>query len=50
LLLAQTVAIAIMGFVIVWRRRHDWWRALAAASLGAVASIVMSKVVERLLG
>jgi hypothetical protein len=31
-LLAQTVAIATMGFLLVWRRGRDWWRALAAGA------------------
>lgn len=49
-LLAQTVAITVFLFVIVWSQRYSWLHAFAAAGFGAVSSIVMSKVVERLLG
>lgn len=46
---AQTIGISIMAFVIVWRGRHDVWRSLAAASIGAAISLVAVKVVGQFL-
>jgi hypothetical protein len=39
-----------LGFVIVWRARHDWWRALAAAIIGAVIPIVTVFLAALILG